>query len=241
MNELISLFKKANRVSVLTGAGVSAESGIPTFRGAGGYWKNYKAEELATPSAFKKDPALVWEWYAMRMEVCLKAEPNPAHKVINRMEKKVPEFLLITQNVDNLHSRAGNTKLIELHGNIFKAYCTRCNFKKTWETPPEKFPVLCTECNSNMRPDIVWFGETYDPSKLETCVNFILKSDLLFIIGTSGQVSVPVQLAMEGIRKGIPSIEINPEKSTISDYVTHFIQEKAGSFLDQFWKKIDLL
>ena len=157
------------------------------------------------------------------------------------MEKIIPEFLLITQNVDNLHRRAGNSKLIELHGNIFKAYCTSCNYKKIWENPPVNFSVLCPECNSHLRPDILWFGETYDTNKLETSINFILESDLLFIIGTSGQVTVPVQLAMEGIEKGIPSIEINPEKSTISGHVTHFIQEKAGSFLDDFWKKIDLL
>ncbi|MCX8000684.1 MAG: NAD-dependent protein deacylase, partial [Leptospiraceae bacterium] len=121
--ELIKKIRNSRKVAVLTGAGISAESGIPTFRGAGGYWRNFKAEELATPQAFQRNPKLVWEWYNMRREVCFLAQPNPAHNVIAEMEHHYPEFFLITQNVDGLHRRAGSKKLVQIHGDIFTLRC----------------------------------------------------------------------------------------------------------------------
>jgi NAD-dependent deacetylase len=236
--QLITKIKSAKRVAVLTGAGISAESGIPTFRGTGGYWRNYKAEDLATPEAFARDPKLIWEWYAMRMQVCLDAKPNPGHEVVARMESYFPEFLLITQNVDNLHVRAGNTKLLEIHGNIFTARCTSCQKTFKLEEIPKQIPVLCKYCGALARPHIVWFGETYDMEILRKAREFLLNADLIFIIGTSGQVGVPVQLASEAIKRGAYSIEINPETSTISNQVDMHFANASGEILPEIWQEI---
>ena len=236
--QLITKIKSAKRVAVLTGAGISAESGIPTFRGAGGYWRNYRAEDLATPEAFARDPKLIWEWYAMRMQVCLDAKPNPGHEVVAKMESYFPEFLLVTQNVDGLHVRAGNEKLVEIHGNIFTARCTSCKTKFNLTQVPNQIPVLCRSCGKLARPHIVWFGESYDMSLIEKARNFILKTDLIFIIGTSGQVGVPVQLASEAIAHGAYSIEINPDSSTISNLVNLHFASASGKILPEIWQEI---
>ncbi len=236
--QLITKIKSAKRVAVLTGAGISAESGIPTFRGAGGYWRNYKAEDLATPEAFARDPKLIWEWYAMRMQVCLDAKPNAGHEVVAKMESYFPEFLLVTQNVDNLHTRAGNTKLLEIHGNIFTARCISCQKKFKLEEIPKQIPVSCKYCGVLARPHIVWFGESYDMESLQKAREFLLKSDIIFIIGTSGQVGVPVQLASEAINRGAYSIEINPESSTISNQVDMHFASASGKILPEIWQEI---
>ena len=236
--QLINKIKSAKRVAVLTGAGISAESGIPTFRAAGGYWRNYRAEDLATPEAFARDPKLVWEWYAMRMQVCLDAKPNPGHEIVAKMESYFPEFLLVTQNVDNLHARAGNTKLVEIHGNIFTARCTSCQKKFKLEGVPKQIPVRCESCDALARPHIVWFGETYDMNLLQSARSFLLKSDLIFIIGTSGQVGVPVQLASEAIAHGAYAVEINPENSTISNQVDMHFANSSGEILPKIWQEI---
>ena len=236
--QLITKIKSAKRVAVLTGAGISAESGIPTFRGAGGYWRNYRAEDLATPEAFARDPKLIWEWYAMRMQVCLDAKPNPGHEVVAKMESYFPEFLLVTQNVDGLHVRAGNEKLVEIHGNIFTARCTSCKTKFNLTQVPNQIPVLCRSCGKLARPHIVWFGESYDMSLIEKARNFLLKTDLIFIIGTSGQVGVPVQLASEAIAHGAYSIEINPDSSTISNLVNLHFASASGKILPEIRQEI---
>ena len=236
--QLITKIKSAKRVAVLTGAGISAESGIPTFRGAGGYWRNYRAEDLATPEAFARDPKLIWEWYAMRMQVCLDAKPNPGHEVVAKMESYFPEFLLVTQNVDGLHVRAGNEKLVEIHGNIFTARCTSRKTKFNLTQVPNQIPVLCRSCGKLARPHIVWFGESYDMSLIEKARNFLLKTDLIFIIGTSGQVGVPVQLASEAIAHGAYSIEINPDSSTISNLVNLHFASASGKILPEIWQEI---
>lgn len=235
---IIDRIKSAKRVAVLTGAGISAESGIPTFRGAGGYWKNYRAEELATPEAFERDPKLVWEWYSMRMRVCLDAKPNPGHDIVARMESYFPEFLLLTQNVDGLHGRAGNNKLIEIHGNIFTARCTVCQSLFKLKEAPKQIPVLCEFCGKLARPHIVWFGETYDLKLLQKAREFLINSDLIFIIGTSGQVGVPVQLASDAIANGAYSIEINPNESTISSLVETYFAKPSGEILPEIWQEI---
>lgn len=238
---VINKLKTAKKVSVLTGAGISQESGIPTFRGVGGYWKEYRAEELATPEAFYRDPSLVWSWYDMRRQVCKKAEPNAAHEVVAQLETYFSDFLLITQNVDGLHRRAGNQKIIEIHGNIFHALCTYCSWRgELQQTPLSKIPPECPKCNKIIRPDIVWFGETYDEEKLQSCFQFLENTDLIIIIGTSGQVSVPVRLAQYGMQNGAFSIEINPEPSTISDSVDCYIQSMAGTSLPELWSGVQV-
>jgi NAD-dependent deacetylase len=238
--ELIDKVKNASAVAVLTGAGISAESGIPTFRGQGGYWRNYKAEELATPEAFERDPQLVWEWYDMRRKICSEAKPNSGHIVVADMERHYSKFLLITQNVDGLHRRAGNNKLHQIHGDIFTARCNHCgNVYHHDEVPLKLNPPECPLCKSrNVRPHIVWFGETYFPGILEACYEFLKKVDLIFVIGTSGQVSIPVSLASYAIMKGAYSIEINPDRSTLSTTVNVHLSGKAGEILPELWKEI---
>ncbi|MCB1158203.1 MAG: NAD-dependent deacylase [Leptospiraceae bacterium] len=237
--KMIEVLKSAQRVAVLTGAGISSESGIPTFRGKGGYWKNYKAEELATPEAFNRDPALVWSWYGMRREVCHKAQPNPAHYILARMEEYYPNFLLITQNVDGLHRRAGNAKIVEIHGNIFHAKCKICDWKDEFlEIPLKKEIPNCPVCASIIRPDIVWFGETYDDQKLIQSQSFLAKADCILVIGTSALISVPVRLAMFSIAQGAYSIELNPDSTSLSDRVDVSIRGKAGEILPEIWKDV---
>jgi NAD-dependent deacetylase len=234
--ELLQIVKHAKKVAVLTGAGISAESGIPTFRGNDGYWKNYRAEDLATPEAFRKDPKLVWEWYEMRRGVCANAKPNPAHETIVSMEDYYENFFLITQNVDGLHRRAGNTKIVAIHGDIFTSRCTKCgDISELLEIPLTELPPTCKNCKSLLRPNIVWFGESYFPGVLEGCYSYLSNCDLIFIIGTSGQVSAPMQLALYAIQNGAISIEINPEESTITSKVRFYLKGKAGEILPKMW------
>lgn len=232
MEEILNRIKVAKQISVLSGAGISAESGIPTFRGTGGLWRNFRAEELATPEAFRRDPVLVWEWYEMRRQICQKAEPNPGHIAIAELENRIPEFQLFTQNVDGLHRKAGSQKITELHGNIFTGRCTKCGHREeNLDTPLPKLPPECPICGSNMRPHILWFGETYDQKMLTESIDFLKRSDLILIIGTSGQVTVPVYLAQEAIRAGAFSIEINPEESTLTNSVDISLRGKSGEIL----------
>lgn len=230
---------QSNQISLLTGAGISAESGIPTFRGQGGLWKNYRPEELATPEAFHRDPGLVWEWYEMRREICQKASPNPGHIALAELEKVHPRVHLFTQNVDGLHRKAGSRKITELHGNIFTARCTdqkHCgHIEENLPYPLEKIPPDCPKCEKMMRPHILWFGETYDPHTLEESIEYLRNSDLILIIGTSGQVTVPVYLAQEAIRAGAYSIEINPEESTLSGSVDLSLRGKSGEILPKLY------
>ena len=150
---------QASSVAVLTGAGISAESGVPTFRGAGGLWKDYKPEELATPEAFARDPRLVWEWYDWRREIIAKAQPNPAHRALVEIEKRKPRFTLITQNVDGLHDLAGSGKILKLHGDIWRMRCTACGANlPNRRVPLPKIPPHCA-CGGLARPGVVWFGE----------------------------------------------------------------------------------
>lgn len=232
MEKAIQKINQASRISILTGAGISAESGIPTFRGNGGLWRNFRAEELATPEAFQRDPVLVWEWYEMRRQICKKAEPNPGHRAIAELEKRTSNFRLFTQNVDGLHKRAGSKKITELHGNIFTGRCTNCRcLEENLDTPLSNLPPECPVCGNHLRPHILWFGETYDQEMLSESIEFLRKTDLILIIGTSGQVTVPVYLAQEAMRAGAFSIEINPEESTLTDSVDISLRGKSGEIL----------
>jgi NAD-dependent deacetylase len=217
---------QAQRLLVLTGAGVSAESGIPTFRGAGGLWREHRAEELATPEAFAQDPELVWEWYQWRRTICNGAEPNAAHRVIAALEQRVPSFLLATQNVDGLHRRAGSSRIIALHGNIDDARCTACHTVFALEPQPPLLPP-CPACGSLSRPHILWFGETYWPGTLEAAWTFAAQADAVLVVGTSGAVGPPAYLALEAIRSGAFSVEVNPARSALSDAVDLHLEAGA--------------
>lgn len=237
--EAIEKARQAKRVAVITGAGISAESGIPTFRGAGGLWRKYRAEELATPEAFAQDPTLVWEFYEWRRSVCAEASPNSGHEIVARMEEFYPEFLLITQNIDGLHIRAGNKKIIEIHGNIWKARCTACrNIFNLPTAPLTHLPLHCDQCNSLARPHIVWFGESYDPEFLRRAFAFLSACDLIVVVGTSGMVSIPVQFAEFAGKHGAYVIDINLEKSAVAQFAHAEFYGKAGEILPGFWEEI---
>lgn len=232
LNKARDLLNKAGQIAVITGAGISSESGIPTFRGQGGLWKNYKAQDLATPQAFARNPELVHEWYSWRREICAGASPNPAHRAVARLEQSDKEFLLITQNVDGLHRRAGNQQLIEIHGNIFKSYCTDCSHSLDHNLKPtESLPLVCPACQGRMRPDIVWFGEGYNSSQLDRAHAFLRNTDLVLVIGTSGMVPMPVYLAQHAAEHGARIIDINPDRSAVSEIADLHLVGPAGTIM----------
>ncbi len=210
---------RPRRVVAFTGAGISAESGIPTFRGSGGLWRNFRAEDLATPEAFRRDPSLVWEWYEWRRQLIRNTQPNEAHRAIASLADSV----VVTQNVDGLHERAGTTALIELHGNIFRVRCERERKTLRADEVFTTLPPLC-ECGAPLRPDVVWFGEMLPAGALERAAEEIRKADLLLVIGTSGVVYPAAGLV--ALHDGL-SMEINPEASPLSSAFTFAIPETA--------------
>jgi len=210
-------------VVAFTGAGVSADSGIPTFRGPGGLWRNFRPEELATPEAFRRDPALVWEWYEWRRKLIRAAHPNAAHEAIAR----VPDAIVVTQNVDGLHARAGSRDVIELHGNIFRVRCTREHTTHVRDDSFEQLPPQCT-CGALLRPDVVWFGESLPEEEVTRAVGAIHHADLLLIIGTSGVVYPAAGFVK--MHEGL-SIEVNPEASALTSGCTVVIPAKAAAAL----------
>jgi NAD-dependent deacetylase len=218
--------RRPQRVVVFTGAGVSAESGIPTFRGAGGLWRDFRAEDLATPEAFARDPKLVWEWYEWRRELIRNAQPNAAHAAIASLRAAV----VVTQNVDSLHTRAAraaghhdDTTILELHGNIFRVRCTREG--RLWEhiEPFDAMPPRCT-CGALLRPDVVWFGEMLPEEAVARATSAIRASDLLLVIGTSGVVYPAAGFV--ALHRGL-SIEINPQASGFSSACTYTLATTA--------------
>ncbi|EMS86780.1 SIR2 family NAD-dependent protein deacylase [Leptospira noguchii] len=241
MKEFITKHKgKFQKISAISGAGISAESGIPTFRGNEGLWKNFRAEDLATPEAFSKNPKLVWEWYLWRRNIIESKRPNPGHEALVILEKSHPDFFLITQNVDGLHSQAGSKKLTEIHGNIFINRCISCGqeSKEKISENTTPLPPQCKNCNSFLRPGVVWFGESYDDRKLNASILRMEGTDLLLILGTSGSVSMPVYLAQIAKDSGAFLVEINPERSSFSSSVDLFLQGKTGEVLPLLVREI---
>lgn len=226
------------RIVVLTGAGISSESGIPTFRGEGGLWRNFRAEDLATPQAFRKDPKLVWEWYDWRRGICKKAEPNPAHLALAKLEESGHEFTLVTQNVDGLHVRAGSRNLIELHGSIWRGFCVDCGRQTALEeTPLSQLPPVC-KCGGFIRPAVLWFGEMYDRGLLERSYSAMSGAGIVLVIGTSGAVTVPVDLARTAKQLGARIVEFNIEESGVSGFADEFIQGPSGTTIPVFVERL---
>lgn len=217
--------EKPRQIAVLTGAGISAESGIPTFRGAGGLWRNFRAEELATREAFDRDPALLWEWYEWRRELVRQAEPNAGHLALVDLEART-DTTIITQNVDGLHRRAGSNRVIELHGNIFRVRCMRDGRVFERREALVALPPHC-DCGALLRPDVVWFGEALDDSILSKAVEAVENCDLLLVIGTSALV-YPAAALSNHLRHG-RSIEINPEPTHLATSCDFVLAEKAGT------------
>jgi NAD-dependent deacetylase len=226
-----SALSRESPVTVLTGAGVSAESGVPTFRGEDGLWRSFRAEELATPGAFERDPTTVWEWYDYRRRIVSGIDPNPAHLAITRLDEALPDFLLITQNVDGLHARAGTKRIVELHGNLFRVRCTRDG--KTYEcleVPLSEIPPKC-ECGALLRPDVVWFGEGLPSEAIDRAFAAAEACKLMLVVGTSAVVQPAAMIPILAKQTGARVIEINPDCTPITDWVDLHLQGKAGEIL----------
>jgi NAD-dependent deacetylase len=220
----------ASSVVILTGAGISEESGIPTFRGSDGLWKNLKPEELATPQAFAKDPRLVWEWYDWRRGLIAKAEPNAGHRALVQLEAAKPNFTLITQNVDGLHDRAGSRRVLKLHGDIWRMQCSECG--RNWpdrRAPLPKLPPHCG-CGAVARPGVVWFGEPLGEVWAEA-EHAAREAEVLLVVGTSAVVSPAANLAPIAKSAGARVVEINPEETLISRHVDLSLRGGAGEIL----------
>jgi NAD-dependent deacetylase len=224
---------EAAGVAVLTGAGISAESGVPTFRGPDGLWNNYKPEELATPEAFTRDPRMVWEWYNWRREIISKAIPNPAHKALVQLEIKKRIFTLITQNVDGLHDRAGSGKILKLHGDIWRLRCLECG--ANWpdrRVPLPKFPPHC-QCGGVARPNVVWFGEPLPEGMMKEAEHAVESAQVLLVIGTSANVYPAAGLIPFAREAGAKVIEINTETTPYSGVADCALLGPAGEILPQ--------
>lgn len=227
LQEARARLASARAVTILTGAGVSADSGVPTFRGADGLWRTYRAEDLATPEAFERNPRLVWEWYNWRRQLIATKSPNAAHQAIAGFESKVPCFWLITQNVDGLHRQAGSTKLSEIHGNIWKVRCTACGQVSDNHAVPIPLLPRCERCAGLLRPHIVWFGESLFPDDLSRCAAVLSGCDVLLVIGTSGVVYPAAGFASVAKEAGAFVIEINLDPTPHSDLVDLSLRGRA--------------
>jgi NAD-dependent deacetylase len=233
-SDLIRLLQRAQRIAVLTGAGVSQESGLRTFRDAQtGLWAQYKPTDLASPEAFARDPKLVWDWYAWRREAIKGVRPNRGHYALAELEKKTPQFTLITQNVDGLHRMAGSVNVYELHGNIQRVRCAQCGtFAEEWDEESEMVPQ-CGVCEGLLRPDVVWFGESLPRAELEAAVIASRACDIFFSIGTSGVVQPAASLASQARNNGAVIVEINAEPTPLTDRTDFALQGKSGEILPE--------
>jgi len=238
--QLIDILKNAKRVAVLTGAGVSAESGVPTFRGTDGLWKRFSPEELASFDAFMRNPELVWEWYQYRRSLIYDIKPNTGHYALAEMEDLFDDFILITQNVDGLHQVAGSKKIIELHGNIRRNKCSKCGEYYAEEIPVDKKEVPKCRCGGLIRPDVVWFGEMLPEDAINKAFYAARNSDLFFSVGTSGFVHPAAQLPITAKESKAYVVEINPDKTAITPYLDELLKGPSGKILPEIVKLLKL-
>jgi NAD-dependent deacetylase len=240
--QLLERAAAARCVVVLTGAGVSAESGIPTFRDAQtGLWARFKPEELATPHAFARNPRLVWEWYEWRRKLVRAAKPNPAHVTLAAMENFFPEFHLVTQNVDGLHQCAGSRKVIELHGNIMRTKCYTeqvvvSAWKETGDVPPK-----CPRCGGLLRPDVVWFEEPMPEVETAQAFQVSRACDLFLSVGTSSAVYPAASLPVEALDSGATVVEINPDPTPLTPKASFVLSGPAGVVLPEWFEAVKKL
>ncbi|MEM8535800.1 MAG: NAD-dependent deacylase [Chloroflexota bacterium] len=230
--KLIEALRNAQHVAVLTGAGISAESGLPTFRDPmTGLWAQYRPEELDTPQAFQRNPRLVWEWFDWRRQIVAEAEPNPAHYALVDIERHVPQFTLLTQNIDSLHQKAGSSHVIELHGNLSR---TKCNedgtIVETWEETDDP-PPRCPRCDSLLRPDVVWFGERLTDEAFDTATQATRDCDLFLSIGTSGTVEPAAHLPYRALDGGAVVVLTNLDVPNRDTHPLYMINAPAGQLL----------
>lgn len=225
MNDLIQALHAAHSVFVLTGAGMSAESGLPTFRGVDGYWGNYRVEDLASPQGFARDPHAVWRWYNERILAYRGAQPNAGHHALAQLESLVPELTIATQNVDSLHARAGSKNVLELHGHLREARCTNCGATLPLDEGLDEARIE-HECGGRFRPQVVWFGEMLPSGVWERAAQAASRADLILVVGTSAQVYPAAALALQNDRAFVA--EINPDATALSDRCDCVIREGAA-------------
>lgn len=245
-DNLLKTLTEARKIAVLTGAGISAESGVATFRDPNGLWSKFRPEELASMDGFLKNPNLVWEWYEARREVVDSVKPNAGHTALVEMQKWYEErggrFALITQNVDRLHQQAGSHDVIELHGNIIDNYCSRCKkpheYRYTSSAPSVKEPPRCTYCGGMIRPAVVWFGEMLPPDALETAQEAAETCEVFFSIGTSAEVYPAAGLPIEAKRAGALFIEVNPNPTAITRFADVSISAPSGEALPALFARM---
>ncbi|HEU4325941.1 MAG TPA: NAD-dependent deacylase [Roseiflexaceae bacterium] len=232
--ELIDTLRAARHIAVLTGAGISAESGLPTFRDRiTGLWTRFSPEELSTPEGFRNDPARVWTWHSEMREMARQAEPNPAHLALVEMERHAPVFTLLTQNIDSLHQRAGSSRVVELHGNIFRARCNSDGLPvEGWEDSPD-IPPRCPRCGGLVRPALVWFRERLPDAELAIAEAAVADCDVFFAIGTSGEVEPAASFAPRAVARGATVVVINLDVVTSAVPQLYRFRAPAGVLLPQ--------
>ena len=242
-DRLVAMLEHAGSVVAFTGAGVSAESGVPTFRGSDGVWKKFKPEELASLDAFIKNPELVWEWYAHRKKIIAEIEPNAGHCALAEMERLFPHFAVVTQNIDNLHQRAGSKTVYELHGSIERNYCMKCgapysNEEIASNDIQHSFSFRCRKCSGLVRPDVVWFGEMLPEEEWDKSIRAAESADIFLSIGTSGVVYPAASIPMVAKRHGAYVVEINPESTPLTNAADEFIQGLSGVVLPALYDRV---
>jgi len=239
LDQVVKILGNLSSAAVLTGAGISAESGVPTFRGQQGLWKKFRPEQLATMDAFLASPDVVWEWYNWRRELIAETKPNPGHLALRDMEALFDDFTLITQNVDNLHRLAGSTRILELHGNIYRNKCADCGrqFGEGLEIDPGAIPT-CQKCGGRIRPDVVWFGEMLPAEVIEAAFLKSEQVEVFFTVGTSALVHPAASLPLLAKRHGATLIEINPERTPLSEYADFSFQAKSGELLPELVSRL---
>ena len=232
MDALASRWLKARRILVITGAGISAESGLPTFRGAGGWYRERRAEELASMAGFQRDPALVWEWYDLRRRLVAEAEPNAAHRIVASWQDRA-DVTLVTQNVDDLHERAGSRSLIHVHGSIWDVSCMgSCGRWEDRRVPLPELPPTCTQCQSLLRPGVVWFGELLPAPALQRVAQALREPfDLAFVIGTEAVFGYIQEWAVQAQRRGALVVEVNPATTVLSPLADVRLEGAAATML----------
>lgn len=236
MQELLARLRAAQSVLVLTGSGISAESGLPTFRGVNGLWRTHRVEELASPQGFARDAQLVWTWYNERIAAHRRAEPNRGHYALASLEERYRDFTLATQNVDSLHLRAGSRNVLELHGALRAARCTGCDAHEPLDSRGLDLARIEHGCGGRFRPDIVWFGEALPSRAWERATAAADRADVILVIGTSAVVYPAAALA---IRREAYVAEINPEATAISDRVDCVVRGTAAESLPRILDKLD--
>lgn len=232
IDRVASWIRDAGRIVALTGAGMSAESGVPTFRGPGGLWRQFRPEDLATPQAFQRQPSLVWEWYLWRRERIASAQPHAGHLALADLERRGAGITLLTQNVDGLHERAGSRRPVELHGNLWRVRCAAgCGFAACdCETDPARSILQCAS-GAWLRPEVVWFGEPLDPQALDAAVEAVRGADVLLVVGTSAVVYPVAALPEIAHDRGARIVEVNVQETPLSARADAVLHGAAGDVL----------